>query len=181
VTIDSASLLNKGFELIEAHWLFGIPFERLAVLIHRESIIHSLVEFVDGAVKAQLGVPDMRTPIQYALTFPERVANAQLPRLDLAAIGRLHFDEVEPDRFPLLGLAVQAGKAGGAYPAVLGGADEAAVALFLQDHIRFGDLAPLVAAALDAYQPSSNLDLDAILDADRWARDFVFQQVAVAA
>lgn len=181
VTVDSASLLNKGFELIEAHWLFGLPFERLSVLLHRESVIHSLVEFIDGSVKAQLGVPDMRTPIQYALTFPERVANASLPRLDLAAIGRLHFDAVEPGRYPLLDLALQAGRAGGAYPAVLGGADEAAVTLFLHDRVRFGDLAPLVAAALDAYRPSGELTLEAILDADRWARDFVYRHAAVAA
>lgn len=181
VTIDSASLLNKGFEVIEAHWLFGIPFERLSVLIHRESIIHSLVEFIDGSVKAQLGVPDMRTPIQYALTFPDRVANARLPRLDLAAIGRLHFEAVEPGRYRLFDLAVQAGVAGGAYPAVLGGADEAAVDLFLRDRVRFGDLAPLVAAALDAYRPSGDLTLEAIIEADQWARAYVYQQAAVAA
>jgi 1-deoxy-D-xylulose-5-phosphate reductoisomerase len=180
VTIDSASLLNKGFELIEAHWLFGIPFERLSVLIHRESIIHSLVEFIDGSVKAQLGVPDMRTPIQYALTFPERVANARLPRLDLAAIGRLHFEAVETGRYRLFELAVQAGVAGGAYPAVLVGADEAAVSLFLCDRVRFGDLAPLVTAALDAYRPSGDLTLEAVIEAVRWARVYVYQQAAVA-
>ncbi|MCL6647084.1 MAG: 1-deoxy-D-xylulose-5-phosphate reductoisomerase [Chloroflexi bacterium] len=180
VTIDSASLLNKGFELIEAHWLFGIPLERVSVLIHRESIVHSLVEFVDGSVKAQLGVPDMRTPIQYALTFPERQPNRALPRLDLAAIGQLHFAAPEPGRFPLLDLALRAATAGGAYPAVLAGADEAAVALFLEDRIRFGDLASLVAAALDAFDPPRELTLEAVLDADRWARAYVTRRASVA-
>ncbi|MFN8532517.1 MAG: 1-deoxy-D-xylulose-5-phosphate reductoisomerase [Dehalococcoidia bacterium] len=180
VTIDSASLLNKGFELIEAHWLFGLPYDRLAVLIHRESIVHSLVEFVDGALKAQLGAPDMRTPIQYALTFPERLANERLPRLDLGAIGQLRFENPEVGRYPLLDLALAAGRAGDAYPAVLGGADEAAVDLFLRDEIRFGDLAPLVGLALDAFTGSGELTLEAVLDADRWARQYVYQQVRVA-
>ncbi len=176
VTIDSATLMNKGLELIEAHWLFGVPFDKLAVVIHRQSIIHSLVEFVDGSVKAQLGMPDMRTPIQYALLFPERAANARLPKLDLGEIGNLHFANPQPGRYPCMDLAIEAGKRGHAYPAVLGGADEAAVDLFLQGAIRFPDIAALVAAALDDFSPAGELELNTILEADHWAREFVYQK-----
>jgi 1-deoxy-D-xylulose-5-phosphate reductoisomerase len=173
VTIDSATLMNKGFELIEAHWLFGIPFDQLDVLIHRESIVHSLVEFADASIKAQLGLPDMRLPIQYALTFPDRLQNPALPRLDLAAIGSLTFESPREERYPCLSLAVKAGKAGGTYPSVLGGADEVAVELFMAGEIAFGDISALISDALDAHQPDNNPDIESILRADEWARAFV--------
>ncbi|HEY8492042.1 MAG TPA: 1-deoxy-D-xylulose-5-phosphate reductoisomerase, partial [Dehalococcoidia bacterium] len=118
VTVDSATLFNKGMEAIEARWLFDVPLDRIEVVLHRESIVHSLVEFADGSLKAQLGTPDMRLPIQYALTYPERPP-CPAPRLDLAALAALHFSRPEPDRYPCLNLAVEAGRRGGTYPAVL--------------------------------------------------------------
>ena len=119
VTIDSATLMNKGLEVIEAHWLFGIPFDNIRVLIHPQSIVHSMVEFIDGSIKAQLGYPDMRLPIQYALSHPERLANQQLPRLDWSRIKSLTFAQPDFDTFPCLKLAIEAGRKGGTYPAVL--------------------------------------------------------------
>src|SRR5581483_10244895 len=124
ITIDCATLINKGLEVIEAHWLFSLPYEKIDVLIHRESVIHSLVEFVDGSLKAQLGPPDMRIPIQYALTYPERLPNDTVSPFDLAQIGALHFGAPDPVRFPALQLAREAGARGGTYPAVLAAADE---------------------------------------------------------
>ncbi len=172
ITIDSASLMNKGLEVIEAHWLFGLPFEQIEVLVHPQSIVHSLVEFVDGSVLAQLGLPDMRLPIHIALAYPERVPTAY-PRLDLAAIARLDFEPPRRDAFPCLDLAYQAGRAGATYPTVLSAADEVAVALFLAGQITFIAIANLIKSALDAHRPTGPLDLESILAADAWAREHV--------
>ncbi len=175
VTIDSATLMNKGLEVIEAHWLFDMPFERIEVLIHPQSIIHSMVEFIDGSVKAQLSYPDMRLPIQYALSYPERLPNPQLPRLDWNRINNLTFEPPDLDTFPCLKLAIEAGKKGGTYPAVLCGADEAAVELFLSRRIRFGDIASYVGQTLEQHQAIANPTLEEIVAADAWAREKVRQ------
>jgi len=170
VTIDSATLMNKGFEVIEAHWLFNLPFENIKVLIHPQSIIHSMVEFADGSTKAQLSYPDMRLPIQYALSYPERLPNPQLPRLDWSRINSLTFESPDLDTFPCLSLAIEAGKKGETYPAVLCGADEVAVELFLSQRIKFTDIANLVEQALEQHQVIAHPNLEGILAADAWAR-----------
>jgi len=173
VTIDSATLMNKGLEVIEAHWFFDIPFEKIEILIHPQCIVHSIVEFVDGSVKAQFSFPDMRLPIQYALCYPERLFNSKLPRLDLGEIHSLTFEPVDQNRFPCLRLAVDAGRRGGTYPAVLCAADEVAVNLFLSHQIGFLDIAPLIEDALEKHQGISKPTLDEILQADVWAREYV--------
>lgn len=170
ITVDAATMMNKGLEIIEAHWLFGVPYACIDVLLHRESIVHSLVAFVDGSVKAQCSLPDMRLPIQYALTYPERVARPAAARLDLAAIGRLTFCHVPDERYPCLRLARQAGERGGTYPAVLSAANEEAVARFLAGEVAFTDIAPLVAAALDAHVPTWQPTMADILAADAATR-----------
>ncbi|MFC2017065.1 1-deoxy-D-xylulose-5-phosphate reductoisomerase [Chloroflexota bacterium] len=175
VTIDSATLMNKGLEIIEARWLFNIPFDNIKVLIHPQSIIHSMVEFIDGSLKAQLSYPDMRLPIQYALSYPERLANPQLPRLDWGRISSLIFAQPDFDTFPCLKLAITVGKKGGTYPAVLCAADEAAVELFLSQRIRFTDIARLVEQALEEHQVITQPTLDEIMAADAWAREKVLQ------
>jgi len=177
VTIDSATLINKGLEVIEAHWLFGIPYENIDVLIHPQSIIHSMVEFTDGSAKAQLSHPDMRLPIQYALTYPERLPNPQLPRLDWQQIKNLYFEQPNPDLFPCLKLAIEAGKQGGTYPAVLCAADEIAVDLFLSRQIKFIDIAKVIKELLEQHKPVKEPDLDEIQAADDWARQKVRQMV----
>ena len=169
VTIDSATLLNKGFEVIEARWLFGIEAERIEVVIERKSIVHSLVEFVDGSVSAVLSAPDMRLPIQYALTSPERMETA-FSRLDLGAIGGLTFEEPDRDKFPCLALAYEALRLDGTAPAVLSAADEITVAAFLAGRIKFGDIHPILRDVLAKHAPAPADDLETILDADRWAR-----------
>jgi 1-deoxy-D-xylulose-5-phosphate reductoisomerase len=174
VTIDSATLMNKGLEVIEAHWLFDIPFENISVLIHPQSIVHSMVEFIDGSVKAQLSYPDMRLPIQYALSYPSRLANLQLPRLDWSRVNQLTFEEPDFDTFPCLRLAIEAGRKGGTYPAVVCAADEAAVELFLSQRIKFVDIATYVEKVLERHQASSHPTLDEIMAADAWARERVF-------
>jgi 1-deoxy-D-xylulose-5-phosphate reductoisomerase len=173
VTIDSATLMNKGLEVIEAHWLFGIPIDSIDVLVHPQSIIHSLVEFTDGSVKAQLGCPDMRLPIQYALSYPGRLPNPKLPRLDWENIKELTFAPPDFDSFPCLKLAIEAGRKGGTYPAVLCGADEVAVELFLSGHVKFTDIAKLVEPALKKHKAISHPTLEEILAADEWAREEV--------
>ena len=175
VTIDSATLMNKGLEVIEAHWLFNMPFKNIKVLIHPQSIIHSLVEFIDGSIKAQLSYPDMRLPIQYALTYPERLPNPQLPRLDWDSINNLTFEQPDLDTFPCLRLAIEAGKKGGAYPAVLCAADEVAVELFLSQRIKFVDIASLIEQALEQHQVIAHPTLEEIMMADAWARQKVLQ------
>ncbi|UCC90773.1 MAG: 1-deoxy-D-xylulose-5-phosphate reductoisomerase [Dehalococcoidia bacterium] len=175
VTIDSATLMNKGFEVIEAHWLFDIPFDNIKVLIHPQSIIHSMVEFTDGSIKAQLSYPDMRLPIQYALTYPERLANPRLPRLDWSLINNLTFEHPDLNTFPCLKLAIEAGRKGGTYPAVLCAADEVAVELFLSQRIKFTEIANLIKQALELHQFIPYPTLDEIIAADAWARQKVLQ------
>ena len=177
VTIDSATLMNKGLEVIEAHWLFDMPFDNIRVLIHPQSIVHSMVEFDDGSIKAQLGHPDMRLPIQYALTYPERLANPQLPHLDWENIKELNFEQPDFDAFPCLKLAIEAGRKGGTYPAVLCAADEVAVELFLSGRIKFTDIARLVQSALEEHQAVTHPSLEEIMAADNWAREKVTQLV----
>lgn len=169
ITVDSATLVNKGFEVIEARWLFGIPPERVDVLTHPQAIIHALVEFVDGSVSAQLSCPDMRLPLLYALSYPERWSSA-LPRLDLAALGSLQFEAPEPARSPGLALARKALALGGTAAAALNAADEAAVGLFLKGAISFGEITELVEEILTEYRFDGTLTLEAIMAADRWAR-----------
>ncbi|MBI4507398.1 MAG: 1-deoxy-D-xylulose-5-phosphate reductoisomerase [Chloroflexi bacterium] len=181
ITVDAATMMNKGLEIIEAHWLFGVPYERIEVLLHRESIVHSLVAFVDGSMKAQCSLPDMRLPIQYALTFPERVARPSVAHLDLAAVGALSFGHVPPERYPCLSLAREAGQHGGTYPAALSGANEEAVACFMAGQVAFTDVAPLVAAALDRHAPVWEPEIDDIRQADELARAVVRERAAAAA
>jgi 1-deoxy-D-xylulose-5-phosphate reductoisomerase len=172
ITVDSATLMNKGFEAIETRWLFDVPLDRVDIVMHRESIVHSLVEFVDGSVKAQLGEPDMRLPIQIALCYPERVAGPTMKALDLVRMGELHFEAPQMRKFPALGLALKAGHQGGTYPAALAGADEAAVGHFLAGHLRFTDIPVLLEEALTAHRSGADTDLEAILEADTWSRAF---------
>jgi len=171
VTIDSATLFNKGMEVIEAHWLFGIPYEDISVLVHPQSIIHSMVEFADGSTKAQLGIPDMRLPIQYALTYGERVNNREIPRIDWTKIDKLDFEQPDMEAFPCLKLAIDAGKEGGTAPAVLCAADEVAVSLFLAHRIKFNHIAELIARTLENHQIIKQPALADIYAADEWARE----------
>ena len=173
ITIDSATMMNKGLELIEAMWLYDVPPEQIEIVIHRESIVHSAVEFADGAVIAQLGLPDMRLPIQYALTYPARVP-CKVPPLSLAEIAKLTFFQPDDKAFPALGLAWQAAAQKGDRGAVLNGANEAAVGLFLEGRIGFTDIAACVAHALDTIPYRGNITLDDVLAADRAAREIVF-------
>ena len=173
ITIDCATLMNKGLEVIEAMRLYRLPLEQVDVVIHRQSIVHSLVEFVDGAVMAQLGAPDMRLPIQLALTYPER-KDCVVDRLDLTKCGKLSFCEPDMDAFPCLSLARDCAKTGGTACPVMNGANEAAVALFLEDKIGFYDIYDLVKGAVDAVPFIQNPTLEQILESDRLARAYVF-------
>jgi 1-deoxy-D-xylulose-5-phosphate reductoisomerase len=169
VTIDSATLLNKGFEVIEAHWLFGVPAESIDVVVERKSVVHSLVEFIDGTVIAVMSNPDMRLPIQYALTCPDRVENAGA-RLDLEALGSIDFGSPDHGRFPCLNLAYDALHKGGTAPAVLSAADEVAVEAFLAGEIGFGDIQRVLARVVAAHEPVDADSVEAIDRADRWGR-----------
>jgi 1-deoxy-D-xylulose-5-phosphate reductoisomerase len=171
VTIDSATLMNKGLEVIEAHWLFNVPIEDVKVLVHPQSIVHSMVEFIDGSVKAQLSCPDMRLPIQYALSYPDRLPNAELPRLDWGNFASLVFEQPDTAKFPCLGLAIEAGKNGGTYPAVLCAADEVAVDLFLSRRLKFTGISRIVAGVLEKHSGISRPAIDDIIAADSWARE----------
>jgi 1-deoxy-D-xylulose-5-phosphate reductoisomerase len=170
VTIDSATLMNKGLEVIEARWLFDLDLSQVAVAIHPQSIVHSLVEYVDGSVIAQLGIPDMRVPIAYALSYPERLA-LDLPPLDLLAVQTLTFLEPDRARFPCLGLAFAALKAGGTMPAVLNAANEVAVETFLAGRIPFLAIGGVVEETLGRHRSSPAVEVEVILSADRWARE----------
>jgi 1-deoxy-D-xylulose-5-phosphate reductoisomerase len=180
ITIDSASMMNKGLEIIEARWLFDIGIDRIGVLIHPKSIVHSMVEYRDGSVIAQMGIPDMRIPIAYALSFPERLPGRE-SFLDLIRAGPLEFFEPDMERFPCLRLARDAGKAGGTAPAVLNGANEIAVAAFLEERIRFKDLPAVISEVLERHRTVASPGLDEILEADRWARreaDYFVERIA---
>jgi 1-deoxy-D-xylulose-5-phosphate reductoisomerase len=171
ITIDSATLMNKGLEVIEAHWLFGLGFDCIDVVIHHQSVIHSMVEFVDGSVKAQLGLPDMRLPIQYAMAHPRRLS-APVERLNLASVAQLTFSSVDDAKYPCLQLAYEAGRRGGTCPTVLNAANEVAVARFLENDLSFISISQLIDAALQAHAVRTVPTLDEVLDADAWARDF---------
>ncbi len=171
ITVDSATLFNKGLEVIEARWLFDIPYDRIDVLMHRESIIHSMVEFVDGSFKAQLSAPDMRQPIQYALSYPERLPTPLKP-VDFAAMGSLRFEPLDLERYPCLGYALAAGSRGGTFPAALAAADEEAVNAFLTGHLRFLDIPRLLSDTLEEYVSTDETSLEAVLAADTWGRGF---------
>ena len=169
ITIDSATLFNKGLEMIEAHWLFGVEMARVEVIVHPQSIVHSMVEFADGSVLAQLSHSDMCFPIQYAVTWPDRVANS-LPPLDFGALGKLEFAAPRLDAFPALNLARRAGETGGTLPAVMNAANEVAVSAFLDRRIPFPRIWQLVEEVMNQHTSVANPTLDAILEADRWAR-----------
>jgi 1-deoxy-D-xylulose-5-phosphate reductoisomerase len=172
ITVDSATLMNKGLEVLEAAWLFERSLDEIEIVVHRESVIHSLVEFVDRSVKAQLGTPDMRLPIQYALAYPDRLATATAS-LNLLAVGRLSFEPLDEGRFPCPGLAYQAGRLGHSYPAVLNAANEEAVRLFLSELLPFQRIALAVEATLAAHLPVRDPGLEAIAEVDAWARRYV--------
>lgn len=169
ITIDSATLMNKGLEVIEAHWLFDMPADRIGVVVHPQSIIHSMVEYIDGCVMAQLGVPDMRAPIAYAMAWPERCPSG-IDRLDLAKSGTLTFQEPDTERFPSLRLAYDALKAARTYPAVLNAANEIAVAAFLDGRIGFTGIPELVDRTMQAHVAWEPVELDEYIQADQWAR-----------
>ncbi len=171
VTIDSSTLMNKGLEVIEAHWLFDMPYEKIDILIHPQSIVHSMVELADGSIKAQMSYPDMRFPIQYALSYPDRLSNTTLPRLDWNRVNNLTFEQPNYNIFPCLKLAIEAGKRGGTYPAALCAADEIAVELFLNKRIAFTAIARLIEQVLEKHQSVEHPSLEDILAADIWARD----------
>ncbi|MDX1440247.1 MAG: 1-deoxy-D-xylulose-5-phosphate reductoisomerase [Rubricoccaceae bacterium] len=176
ITIDSATLMNKGLEVIEARWLFGVQPDQIEVMVHPQSIIHSLVTFKDGSAKAQLGVPDMKVPIQYALTYPDRW-EAQHDRVDWKALRSLDFEEPDTQRFPCLGLAYSALEAGGVAPTVLNAANEAAVAHFLKEEIGFMDIPRLIAQSLESVASNDSLSLPSLIQADEEARAFVSEHV----
>ena len=169
ITIDCATLMNKGLEVIEAHHLFGIPYEKIEVVVHPQSVIHSMVEFVDGSVLAQIGVPDMRTAIQYALTYPNRQPRSY-GSVDLAKMGALTFEKPDTDRFPCLKLAYKAGKTGGTLPAVLSAANDTAVELFLDAKIGFYDIPGIVSSIMKKHRFIKSPKLGQILEAEKWAR-----------
>ena len=177
ITVDSATLANKALEVIEAHHLFGVPYDRIDVVVHPQSIIHSFVEFVDGSVLAQMGVPSMELPILYALTFPERVPDSGVPSFDPVALGALTFETVRYEDFPMLRLGVDAGRQGGAAPAVFNAANEVAVAHFLAGRLSFPGIAECVSAALNNFAKVPGATLDELLRADTAARDHVNARV----
>ncbi len=176
ISIDSATLMNKGLEVIEARWLFDVAADQIRVVVHPQSIVHSLVEFIDGSVVAQLGIPDMRIPIAYALSYPERI-ELGLSRLSLSDCGNLSFEKPDYERFPALRLAFDVMKEGGVKPAVLNAANEIAVAAFLNEEISFTDITAVVAATLSCFESGDDLDLDTILAADARAREFAAQEI----
>ena len=171
ITIDSASLMNKGLEVIEARWLFGLPKEKISVVVHPQSIIHSMVEFIDGSVKAQLGMPDMRLPIQYALSFPKRLKN-DLPKTDFTAVKELTFFEPDMEKFQCLKLAYGALKVGGTAPCILNAANEVAVKGFLKGEISFSKIPVIIDKALEKIENHSSPDLETIIECDKITRKF---------
>ncbi|MEF2095514.1 1-deoxy-D-xylulose-5-phosphate reductoisomerase [Bacillus sp. CFBP9009] len=173
ITIDSASMMNKGLEVIEAHWLFDLPYNKIDVLLHKESIIHSMVEFHDSSVIAQLGTPDMRVPIQYALTYPDRVPLAGRKRLNLAEAGKLHFSDMDFTRYPCLQFAYKAGKMGGTMTTVLNAANEAAVSAFLSGKVTFLDIETLIEKALNQHSVIALPDLETIQEVDNMTRQYI--------
>jgi 1-deoxy-D-xylulose-5-phosphate reductoisomerase len=180
ITIDSATLMNKGLEVIEARWLFDVPPRRIDIVVHPESVVHSMVEYIDGSMVAQLGVSDMRGPISYAMGHPERLP-LELPPLDLAKLGKLTFEPPDPSRFPAFTLAYRALELGGTAPAVLSGADEAAVAAFLARRCRFTEIAEICADVLEAHAPEPLRSVEQALAASDLGRREAEKRVARAA
>ncbi|RDY72126.1 1-deoxy-D-xylulose-5-phosphate reductoisomerase [Halobacillus trueperi] len=177
ITIDSASMMNKGLEVIEAHWLFDVPYDQIHVILHRESVIHSMVEYVDRNVIAQLGTPDMKVPIQYALTYPERKELPITKNLNLEEIATLNFQKMDTDRFPCLRMAFEAGRAGGSMPTVLNAANEEAVQQFLEGKISFLDIEKYIEQALENHDRIHNPDLSTIISIDKETRERVRFQI----
>ena len=169
ITIDSATLMNKAFEVIESHWLFNVEWNSIKVMIHPQSTIHSMVEFQDGSVKAQLGPPDMRLPIQYALFYPNRLSNELIPKLDTNNVYSFDLKPLNPDRYPCFELALTTAKNGGTFPTILSSADEVAVNAFLKGKLSFTKIASLIERVINEHKPSSGTDIDEIIEADRWA------------
>lgn len=172
ITIDSASMMNKGLEIIEAYWLFGVEKEKIEVVIHPQSIIHSMVQYIDGSIKAQLGLPDMKLPIQYALTYPDRLTN-KFPRLNLAQIGNLTFFSPDLEKFECLMLAYNALAIGGTAPCIMNAANEIAVNKFLNGKIKFSHIPQLISTALEKIENHRSSDIDAIFECDKETREFV--------
>ncbi|WP_083633450.1 1-deoxy-D-xylulose-5-phosphate reductoisomerase [Alkalihalophilus pseudofirmus] len=173
ITIDSATMMNKGLEVIEAHWLFDIPYDNIDVVLHKESIIHSMVEFVDRSVIAQLGTPDMKVPIQYALTYPNRLEASNSERLNLWEIGTLNFSKLDTERYRCMKFAYEAGRIGGTMPTVLNAANEEAVAAFLDGKITFLDIEDQIEQALERHEKINHPTLDVIKEVDRETREFI--------
>jgi 1-deoxy-D-xylulose-5-phosphate reductoisomerase len=169
ITIDSATLVNKAFEVIESHWLFGVAWDKIEVMVHPQSTVHSMVEFADGSVKAQLGPPDMRLPIQYSLFYPNRLPNDLIPRLQTSAPYSLNFEPLDRVRYPCFGLALAAAQRGGTFPAVLSAADDVAVNAFLNGQIGFTNIYQVIDRVLSEHQPSAGREVEELLEADRWA------------
>ena len=169
ITIDSATLMNKAFEVIESHWLFNVEWNSIKVMIHPQSTIHSMVEFQDGSVKAQLGPPDMRLPIQYALFYPNRLSNELIPKLDTNNVYSFDLKPLNPDRYPCFELALTTAKNGGTFPTILSSADEVAVNAFLKGKLSFTQIHNLIERVINEHQPSIGTDISEIIDADRWA------------
>ncbi|KMK77245.1 1-deoxy-D-xylulose-5-phosphate reductoisomerase [Alkalihalobacillus pseudalcaliphilus] len=177
ITIDSATMMNKGLEVIEAHWLFQVPYEKIDVLLHKESIIHSMVEFHDKSVMAQLGTPDMRVPIQYALTYPKRLERRNTERLNLWEVGKLHFQPLDVERFKAISYAFEAGKRGGSFPTVLNAANEEAVAAFLHNKISFLEIECLIEQALEYHEGIKQPSLEEIMEIDQLTRAFIHSKI----
>ena len=176
ITIDSATLANKGLEVIEARWLFGIDYDKIEVVVHPQSIIHSMIELTDGSVLAQLGLPDMRAPIQYALTYPKR-SIANFGKLDFSKISSLTFEQPDTATFSPLAMAYEAGRKGGAYPCVFNAANEIAVNAFLKGKIDFLHISEIIASSLSAFSQTGSVTLESLLSADAWARDFATEAI----
>lgn len=172
ITVDCASMMNKGLEVIEARWLFDMPYEKISVVIHPQSIVHSMVQYIDGAVISQMGVPDMKIPIQLALSYPERI-RSEFDRVDFSAIGTLTFEAPDPVKFPCLRLAREAALCGGTMPAVMNGANEAAVEKFFRGDIKFSDIPYIIEKAMLAHAVKAAPCVEEILETDLWARTFV--------
>jgi len=177
ITIDSATLMNKGLEVIEAHWLFGFGPQAIGILVHPESVVHSMIEMVDGSVIAQMGVTDMRHAIQYALTYPER-HECELPPLDLAAVSALHFEAPDMDRFPCIGLAYRALAAGGTLPAAMNAANEEAVQAFIDGRLSLTEIPHIIEGVMNRHQNEPVRDIETVLSADRVARKTASAEIA---
>jgi 1-deoxy-D-xylulose-5-phosphate reductoisomerase len=176
ITIDSATLMNKGLEVIEAHWLFGFAADQIEVVVHPESIVHSMIELIDGSVIAQMGVTDMRHAIQYALTFPER-CESELPPLNLTKLSSLHFEEPDLERFPCISLAYRALRTGGTLPAAMNAANEVVVQAFIGEIISFAEIPPLIEYVMDEHKTAAATSLEVVLNADHWARQMAHKTI----